>query len=473
MKKMMTAIAIMSAAMSLAFSAAVWAGPFDRFYDYSNSDGTYSYYFTDGSPDQGIFVTMDLNWYQNTRVKIEDSGATFYHEDSYEAYEKQGLKGGRLFTIGACVNSDFRNLPSFEYIGFDEESCMNYYAELPTDYQAYAEDEDIRAEYDALWSGVKDVIAGIRIKGNTRETEESEPAYAPDDAGPDIITSGDYEYYVNDDAMTVTVSDYIGEEEVVEIPAEIDGYQVTDIGAQAFSYKNMKSLSFPEGIRSIGERAFEYCEIPEIMIPAGTTVERCAFGYCESLKKVLIGQGAVIRSRAFGYCDDLETVVCADGSTLEANTFEYCRKINQVIICGTAQVDKDAFYDCDNAQMIKAEESEYDSWKVPDQSTVYSGIEAFLTGGEGKTQETEALAAGEHRIILTGDTDVFVDCPSKAKAGDQVTVTTVDVADGEVKIEVNGADSGRWDSWGTYIFTMPDEDAEVRGWISTEGYAGA
>jgi len=52
-------------------------------------------------------------------------------------------------------------------------------------------------------------------------------------------------------------------------------------------------------------------------------------------------------------------------------------------------------------------------------------------------------------------------------------VTTVDVADGEVKIEVNGADSGRWDSWGTYIFTMPDEDAEVRGWISTEGYAGA
>jgi hypothetical protein len=66
-----------------------------------------------------------------------------------------------------------------------------------------------------------------------------------------------------------------------------------------------------------------------------------------------------------------------------------------------------------------------------------------------------------------------VDCPSKAKAGETVTVLTADVTDGEVKLAVNGADTGRWEAWGTYSFIMPDTDTEVKGWISTEGYPGA
>ena len=149
---------LMTLTMSLTAASAAWAGVFDNYVDYQNPDGTYSYYF-----DQGVLVTLDENWYQNTIVKTSDRGATFYQKASYDAYEKEGMEGGRLFTIGASVNSSFSELPSFEYIGFDEDSCMNYYAELPTDYQAYMGDASIQAEYDALWSQVKDVIAGIRI----------------------------------------------------------------------------------------------------------------------------------------------------------------------------------------------------------------------------------------------------------------------------------------------------------------------
>ena len=137
------------------------------------------------------------------------------------------------------------------------------------------------------------------------------------------------------------------------------------------------------------------------------------------------------------------------------------------------EVDEDAFYDCDHAEMIRAEESEYETWKQNDQETFSSDLESLLTGGRTETAETETLAAGEHRILLTGETDVFVDCPVKAKAGDLVSVSTVGVADGEVKIEVNGTDSGKWENWGTYTFTMPDEDVEIKGWISTAGYPGA
>ena len=149
---------LMTLTMSLTAASAAWAGVFDNYVDCQNPDGTYSYYF-----DQGVLVTLDENWYQNTIVKTSDRGATFYQKASYDAYEKEGMEGGRLFTIGASVNSSFSELPSFEYIGFDEDSCMNYYAELPTDYQAYMGDASIQAEYDALWSQVKDVIAGIRI----------------------------------------------------------------------------------------------------------------------------------------------------------------------------------------------------------------------------------------------------------------------------------------------------------------------
>ncbi|MCR5596609.1 MAG: hypothetical protein K6G19_00385 [Lachnospiraceae bacterium] len=157
MKKRM--IALLTLAMSITMVSSAWAGVFDNYVDYQNPDGTYSYYF-----DEGVLITLDENWYQNTIVKIEEQGVTFYQKASHDAWEKEGYEeGGRLFTIGASVNTSFSELPSFEYIGFDEDTCMNYYAELPTDYPAYMGDESIRAEYDALWAEARDVIAGIQI----------------------------------------------------------------------------------------------------------------------------------------------------------------------------------------------------------------------------------------------------------------------------------------------------------------------
>lgn len=149
----------------LAFGTSVFAGAFDDYYDYQNEDGTYSYYFT-----QGVTVTMDKFWYQHTRVIADDNGATFYHKASYEKYKEEGYEGGRLFTLSASVNTDFKKLPSFTYIGFDEEACMNYFAVLPTDVQAWMEDENIRKEYEKLYRDVDDVIDGIELTGSASES---------------------------------------------------------------------------------------------------------------------------------------------------------------------------------------------------------------------------------------------------------------------------------------------------------------
>ncbi len=54
----------------------------------------------------------------------------------------------------------------------------------------------------------------------------------------------------------------------------------------------------------------------------------------------------------------------------------------------------------------------------------------------------------------------FVDkCPRYARPGQEVTVTTAVVSDGE--IYVNGAD-GRYVRPGVYVFTMPDGDVQLK-----------
>ena len=45
--------------------------------------------------------------------------------------------------------------------------------------------------------------------------------------------SGDYEYKILNDG-TISITKFVGEESIVEIPSEIDGLAVTQIDAEAF-----------------------------------------------------------------------------------------------------------------------------------------------------------------------------------------------------------------------------------------------
>ena len=205
-----------------------------------------------------------------------------------------------------------------------------------------------------------------------------------DVAPPAIITSRDYDFTVHED--TATIIAYNGDDENVTIPAEIDGYPVTEIAAEAFRYRKLKSVSFPDSIHMIGIQAFEYCEItdslqlPEnatisrdtfsyaklpstVTIPAGATVEKCAFSYCEKVERVIVEPGATVISRAFEYCDDLEFVVCADGSHLEKGAFGYCRRMKQAILCGDVEAEEGAFSNCGDLEVADTEVGEYDTLK--------------------------------------------------------------------------------------------------------------
>ena len=262
MKKIRAAIIIL--AIFMAAGVNTWAGTFDNYWDFEEPNEVYSYGFP------RIKVSMDKTWYQKTRVVLGENGSTasFYHKDSYNAYAEEGVTGGLLFTIGASVNTDFKDLPSFVYLGFDEEEAMNYYAVLPTDYQAYMGDEEIRAEYDELWSGVEDVLDTAVVKGSEKfrklyeetesdtdglpaetEADTEEDTEAGTEGAPGGIISAAYDYSINADKETITLVTYTGDEEKVVIPSEIDGYEVTEIGAEAFRYRKLKVSLSPQPFR--------------------------------------------------------------------------------------------------------------------------------------------------------------------------------------------------------------------------------
>ncbi len=69
-------------------------------------------------------------------------------------------------------------------------------------------------------------------------------------------TYGDYEYTFLEDG-TVEISKYIGSDEVLVIPSEIDGYKVSAIGWYAFrDCSSITSVTIPDSVTSIGFMAY-------------------------------------------------------------------------------------------------------------------------------------------------------------------------------------------------------------------------
>jgi hypothetical protein len=84
----------------------------------------------------------------------------------------------------------------------------------------------------------------------------------------EFLTYGDYEYTLLEDG-TVEIMYYIGEEEDLEIPAEIDGKAVTSIGEYGFqSNRTIRSVVIPDSVTNIGDEAFLNCMfLRRVIIP--------------------------------------------------------------------------------------------------------------------------------------------------------------------------------------------------------------
>ena len=96
------------------------------------------------------------------------------------------------------------------------------------------------------------------------------------------FTDEGYLYFNILDDDTVEIKKYIGNDTVFEIPAEIDGKQITSIGNYAFlDRKSLTSVTIPDSVTIIRFQAFHNCpSLKTVTIPASvTTIGDYAFGY--------------------------------------------------------------------------------------------------------------------------------------------------------------------------------------------------
>ena len=101
---------------------------------------------------------------------------------------------------------------------------------------------------------------------------------------------GDFEYEVID-FYCVEITGYTGNEARINIPSDINGYEVTRIGTGAFAYsENLTMVNIPNSIESIDYYAFGGCKnLRSVSIPKSVTnIGGAIFGGCSALSQIIV-----------------------------------------------------------------------------------------------------------------------------------------------------------------------------------------
>ena len=156
----------------------------------------------------------------------------------------------------------------------------------------------------------------------------------------------DFQYTVNSDGKSVTVSKYIGNDSNVVIPSMLGGYPVTVIGRFAFqNNQNIVSVKIPTGITEIGQGAFALCRnMTEISITDSVTkIGVQAFFECRQLESLTLpAQLTTISNWAFSSCSNLKSInIPSRVSSIGSGILDYCQNLEKI------EVADDNAYFCD------------------------------------------------------------------------------------------------------------------------------
>lgn len=139
---------------------------------------------------------------------------------------------------------------------------------------------------------------------------------------------------------------------------KIDPLEYMDYIPERFLYRsNIKEVTIPNTIRSIGDSAFHWCKsLTNIKLPNSiTTIGDAAFSGCNLLKDINIPDNVTrIGSHLFYGCEALTNIVIPDGVTeIGVDAFYYCECLEDVQLPGSLiSVGTGAFYSCINVTKV-------------------------------------------------------------------------------------------------------------------------
>lgn len=221
-------------------------------------------------------------------------------------------------------------------------------------------------------------------------------AFAEDTTG----TYRDFEYQVEYGEAIIT--NYVGSEEEIVIPSEIDGHNVTIIGDDAFYFcSSITKVTIPNTIISIESQAFRACQnLREIIIPENVAyIGINAFSSCTNLQTVYYNaKDCTTLDGIFTWCPNLSTVIFGDTVTvIPEGIFTGCETLTNLSLSKSITIiGEDAFYRCTSLAEVV----------IPENIT-YIGYFAF-----GDCTNLQTVYYNAKNCITTLDSSPFVNCTS-------------------------------------------------------------
>lgn len=178
----------------------------------------------------------------------------------------------------------------------------------------------------------------------------------------------------------------------IEIPAEYKGKPVTSIGDYSFSWcgGNIKSITMPESIISIGEGAFSGCSnLTGIVIPNSVTnIGAHAFSGCSGLTNVIIPNSVTnIGEQAFQECVALKNITLSSNlESISEMIFSGCTSLTSITIPESiTNIEYGAFANCDSLENIHI--TNLANWcSIRFGVNPFSGTKNFYLNGELVTE---------------------------------------------------------------------------------------
>ena len=171
-------------------------------------------------------------------------------------------------------------------------------------------------------------------------------------SGPEKIV-----FSVDANGVLTGVSGLSGSDITVEIPSEVNGITVTEIGQDVFKdNKNVGRLIIPDSVTKLGYRMCSGCTaLSEVRLPAGLTViPDEAFDGCSSLRTVNFPDTLKeIRSDAFCGTDLTEFIAPDSLTDVWAYAFKDCGALSAVELKNVRSVGDGAFESCTALRSIR------------------------------------------------------------------------------------------------------------------------
>ena len=189
----------------------------------------------------------------------------------------------------------------------------------------------------------------------------------------------DVRYILLEDG-SAEICGYNGQKDMVTIPSEVDGHEVTSIGDHAFegctwiegfiiwagpvyigtaAFKDcisLEDISIPSSVETIKDSAFEGCTDLETVIlwADPKRIEKNTFRNCTSLTDFSVPSSVeVIGESAFEGCTSMETVILWGSPTIESSAFRSCTSLTDISISsGTDRIGDHAFDGCTSLESV-------------------------------------------------------------------------------------------------------------------------